>query len=100
MRLPGTGFGGSPLLWTSLVVPGPDGPSGSGLHIVFCGALKVSYPTDHLEISTKGVGKVPSLISQVAFRMRFGRREIGPEDRFAQDAYESAVQALFSQIYV
>ena len=94
------GFGASALLWTSFVVPGPDGPSGSGLHIVFCGALKVSDPIDHLEILTKGVGKVPSLKSPVGFRMRFGRREIGPEERFVQDADESAIQALFSQIYV
>ena len=35
VRLPGTGFGGLLLLWTSFVVPGPDGPSGPGLHIVF-----------------------------------------------------------------
>ena len=100
MRLPRTGFGGLPLLWTSFVVPGPDGPSGSGFHIAFSGALKVSHPVDHLEISTKGVGKVPSLKSPVAVRMRFGRREIGPEDRFVRDAYEGAIQALFSQIYV
>ena len=67
-------------------MPGPDGPSGSGLHIVFCGALNMSDPMDHFEMSTKGVEKVPSLKSPVADRMRFGCREIGPEDRFAQDA--------------
>ena len=91
VRHPGTGSGASALLWTSFVVPGPDGPSGSGLHIVFCGALKVSYPTDHLEITTKGVGKVPSLQSPVAVRMRFGRREIGPEERFVQEVCGNAI---------
>ena len=55
---------------------------------------------EHLEIRTKGVEKVPSLKSPVSVRMRFGRREIGPEDRFAQDADEGAIQALFLQIYV
>jgi len=89
-RRPGTGFGA---FWTSFVGPGPDGPSGSGLHIVFCGALKASHPVDHLEIPTKDVGKVPSSKSPMVFRMRFGRREIGPEDRFARHAYESAIQA-------
>ena len=85
LRLPQTGSGASVLLWTSFVASGADGPSGSGLHIVFCGALKVSDPVEHLEISTKGVGKVPSLQSPAGFRMRFGCREIGREDRFAQD---------------
>ena len=55
---------------------------------------------DHLEIPTKGVEKVPSLKSPMAVRMRFGRRELGPEDRFAEECCQSAVQALFSQIYV
>ena len=91
VRLPGTGFGGSPVLWASFVVPGLDGPSGSRFHIVFCGALKASYPVERLEITTKGVEKVPSLKSPVSVRMRFGRREIGPEDRFVQDEYESAI---------
>ena len=100
MRLLWTGSGASVLLWTSFVVPGPDGPSGSGFHIVFCGALKVSCSTDHLEITTKGVGKVSSLKFPRAFRMRFGRREIGPEDRFAEECCQSAIQALFSRIYV
>ena len=86
MRLPWTGFGASGLFWASFVVPRPDGPSGSGLHIVFFGALKVSHPVDHFEIPTKGVEKVPSLKFPVAVRMRFGRRENGPEDRFAEDA--------------
>ena len=55
---------------------------------------------DRFEIPTKGVEKVPSLKFPVAVRMRFGRREIGREARFVQHAYQSAVQALFSQIYV
>ena len=93
VRHPGTGCGAFVLLWASFVVPGPDGPSGSGLHIVFCGALKASHPTDHFEVPTKGVEKVPSLKSPVAFRMRFGRREIGPEDRFVRHDYKSAMQA-------
>ena len=54
-RHPGTGFGASALLWTSFVVPGPDGPSGSGLHIVFCGALKASRPIGPFETTTKGI---------------------------------------------
>ena len=72
------------------MVPAPDGPSGSGLHIVFYGALNMSDPMDHLEIRTKDVGKVPSLKFPVAVRMRFGRREIGTEERFVQDAYAGA----------
>ena len=91
MTRPETGFGAFAVLWTSFVVPGPDGPSGSGLLIVFCGALKASYPVERLEITTKGVEKVPSLKSPVSVRMRFGRREIGHEDRFVQDEYESAI---------
>ena len=82
------------------MVPGPDGPSGSGLHIVVCGALKVSDPTEHFEILTKGIGKVPSLKFPTSFRMRFGRREIGRKARFAEECYQNAIQALFSQIYV
>ena len=35
VRLPGTGFGGFLVLGARFVVPGPDGPSGSGFHIVF-----------------------------------------------------------------
>ena len=100
VRHPGTCFGASALLWTSFVVPGPDVPSGSGLHIAFRDALKVSDFMEHLEIPTKGVGKVPSLKSPVAFRMRFGRRKVRREDRFVRHAHESAMQALFSQIYV
>ena len=91
VRLPGTVFGASALLWTSFVVPGPDGPSGSGLRIVFRGALKASHPVDHLEITTKGVGKVPSLKFPVAFRMCFGRCGIGSEDRFVRHADEGAM---------
>ena len=45
---------------------------------------------DRFEIPTKGVGKVPSLKFLVAARMRFGRREIGTEERFVQDAYAGA----------
>ena len=94
------GFGASALLWTSFVVPGPDVPSGSGLHIAFRDALKVSDFMEHLEIPPKGVEKVPSLKSPAAFRMQFGRRELGPEDRFAVGVNGNAIQALFSQIYV
>ena len=55
---------------------------------------------DHLEIPTKGVGKVPLFKSPVAFRMRFGRRGRGREDRFVGEGYQNADQALLSQIYV